>query len=253
MTCLRDAPGSRQELCRHTGVGYSQVIQPRDLSSHIKRMQTGGFPQYTVRPPGERPIYTSIIYLEPFSGRSLAAFGYDIMSESCQSHASACGNRHDHDRRQSETGAGNRWQGTGGLPDVCADIRDGPIFAGLKLSCIPRTTVGVPADWGRSISHGKSDNPGSGHSWIIETAILKAVSGDLRPGRLSLTHHLADAGDAQLAFSGNRTASPRRTGWNVCLFKPVRSDDLADKHGKCDPTMMLRTPRYFVFNSSLTD
>lgn len=69
------------------GVGYSQIIQPRDLSSQIKRMQSEGFPQYTVRPPGERPIYTSIIYLEPFSGRNLAAFGYDMLSEPTRANA----------------------------------------------------------------------------------------------------------------------------------------------------------------------
>ncbi|MGB7598205.1 MAG: CHASE domain-containing protein [Gallionella sp.] len=69
------------------GVGYSQIIQPQDLSSHIKRIRTEGFPQYTVRPPGERPIYTSIIYLEPFSGRNLAAFGYDMMSEATRAKA----------------------------------------------------------------------------------------------------------------------------------------------------------------------
>ena len=69
------------------GVGYSQIIQPRDLSSHIKRIRSEGFPQYTVRPPGERPIYTSIVYLEPFSGRNLAAFGFDMMSEATRAKA----------------------------------------------------------------------------------------------------------------------------------------------------------------------
>ena len=32
-------------------------------------------------PEGEREVYTSIIYLEPFSGRNLRAFGYDMFSE----------------------------------------------------------------------------------------------------------------------------------------------------------------------------
>ncbi|MBV5329743.1 MAG: CHASE domain-containing protein, partial [Chlorobium sp.] len=39
------------------------------------------FPDYTVHPSGERELYSSIIYLEPFSGRNLRAFGYDMLSE----------------------------------------------------------------------------------------------------------------------------------------------------------------------------
>lgn len=63
------------------GVGYSQVILPKDLRAHIAAVHAEGFPAYTVRPSGKRPLYTSIIYLEPFSGRNLAVFGYDMMSE----------------------------------------------------------------------------------------------------------------------------------------------------------------------------
>ena len=34
-----------------------------------------------MKPEGDREIYTSIIFLEPFSGRNLRAFGYDMFSE----------------------------------------------------------------------------------------------------------------------------------------------------------------------------
>ena len=63
------------------GVGLSLLIQPKDLPTHIASVRAEGFPEFTVRPPGERPLYTSIVYLEPFSGRNLAAFGYDMFSE----------------------------------------------------------------------------------------------------------------------------------------------------------------------------
>lgn len=63
------------------GVGYSQAIWPADLPGHVARVRAEGFPEYVVRPPGPRPLYTSIVYLEPFSGRNLAAFGYDMFSE----------------------------------------------------------------------------------------------------------------------------------------------------------------------------
>jgi len=63
------------------GVGYSAIILPDQLALHEKIIRAEGFPDYTVRPKGKREIYTSIIYLEPFSGRNLRAFGYDMFSE----------------------------------------------------------------------------------------------------------------------------------------------------------------------------
>ncbi|PKP15912.1 MAG: diguanylate cyclase, partial [Bacteroidetes bacterium HGW-Bacteroidetes-22] len=63
------------------GVGYSLIIPKKQLSQHIQSFRKYGFPNYNVMPVGEREIYTSIIYLEPFSGRNLRAFGYDMYSE----------------------------------------------------------------------------------------------------------------------------------------------------------------------------
>ena len=63
------------------GVGFSVIIPPNELQQHIKRVQKEGFPDYKVYPVGKRNIYTSIIYLEPFSGRNLRAFGYDMFSQ----------------------------------------------------------------------------------------------------------------------------------------------------------------------------
>ncbi len=69
------------------GVGYSQLIKPDELESHSAAIRQQGFPAYVVRPSGSRPLYTSIIYLEPFIDRNLAAFGYDMMSETTRSKA----------------------------------------------------------------------------------------------------------------------------------------------------------------------
>ena len=63
------------------GVGYSEIFPARALSTHIASMQAEGFPDYSIKPVGEREIYSGIIYLEPFSGRNLAAFGYDMFSD----------------------------------------------------------------------------------------------------------------------------------------------------------------------------
>ncbi|MHB9070258.1 MAG: CHASE domain-containing protein [Sedimentisphaerales bacterium] len=63
------------------GVGFSKLIQPSELQSHLAKIRAEGFPNYTVWPEGKRVEYTSIIYLEPFDIRNQRAFGYDMFSE----------------------------------------------------------------------------------------------------------------------------------------------------------------------------
>ena len=70
-----------QQLPGIQGIGFSLLIPKQELSRHIREVREDGFPDYTVKPAGERDIYTSIIYLEPFTGRNLRAFGYDMFSE----------------------------------------------------------------------------------------------------------------------------------------------------------------------------
>lgn len=69
------------------GLGFGQLIAPAQLQAHIASVRAEGFPHYTVRPSGERPLYAPIIYLEPFSGSHLAAFGFDMMSEATRAQA----------------------------------------------------------------------------------------------------------------------------------------------------------------------
>ncbi len=63
------------------GVGFSVIIKKEQLEQHILQIKKEGFPEYVVHPTGDREIYTSIIYLEPFTNRNLRAFGYDMYSE----------------------------------------------------------------------------------------------------------------------------------------------------------------------------
>ncbi|MFZ4398979.1 MAG: CHASE domain-containing protein, partial [Bacteroidales bacterium] len=63
------------------GLGYAVIIPKNKLQQHIHSIRRQGFPDYTVKPAGERELYTSIIYLEPFSGKNLRAFGFDMFSE----------------------------------------------------------------------------------------------------------------------------------------------------------------------------
>ncbi len=71
----------KEDLPGIQGVGYSHIIAKNQLKQHIENIRREGFPNYTVKPFGDRETYTSIIYLEPLSGRNLRAFGYDMFSE----------------------------------------------------------------------------------------------------------------------------------------------------------------------------
>lgn len=63
------------------GIGFVLPIKPADLDAHVRQIRSEGFADYSVRPPGLRDLYTAIVYIEPFSGRNLRAFGYDMFSE----------------------------------------------------------------------------------------------------------------------------------------------------------------------------
>ncbi len=70
-----------QQLPGIQAIAFSLLIPPRELPRHIRELRSEGFPSYTVKPSGERTLYSSIIFMEPFSGRNLRAFGYDMLSE----------------------------------------------------------------------------------------------------------------------------------------------------------------------------
>lgn len=63
------------------GIGFAQFIRPDQKAAHEAAIRQEGFPDYAIRPEGEREFYTSVIYLEPFTGRNLRAFGYDMVTE----------------------------------------------------------------------------------------------------------------------------------------------------------------------------
>jgi PAS domain S-box-containing protein len=63
------------------GVGFSLLIPRAELARHLQEIRDEGFPEYTVKPEGDREFYSAIIYLEPFAGRNVRAFGYDMLAE----------------------------------------------------------------------------------------------------------------------------------------------------------------------------
>ena len=62
------------------GIGFSCMIAPEQLATHTANIRSEGFSDYTVRPEGEREIYSAIVFLEPFDWRNQRAFGYDMFS-----------------------------------------------------------------------------------------------------------------------------------------------------------------------------
>ncbi len=70
-------------------LGIASIVPPRRLAAHEAAIRAQGFPGYSVHPAGERPIVTSITHIEPFTGRNLRAFGYDMYSEPVRQRAMA--------------------------------------------------------------------------------------------------------------------------------------------------------------------
>lgn len=69
------------------GIGFSQVIQSEEKENFVTSVRNEWFPDFRITPEGERDIYTSIVFLEPFDQRNKRAFGYDMFSESTRREA----------------------------------------------------------------------------------------------------------------------------------------------------------------------
>jgi|GEM_PF-1030425 len=70
-----------QNLPGILGVGYAQWLTREQKEAHLRKIRSEGFPEYNIMPAGDRPVYSSIAYLEPFTWRNQRAFGYDMYSE----------------------------------------------------------------------------------------------------------------------------------------------------------------------------
>ena len=70
-----------QQLPGIQGIGFAMWVPGAQLDAHVGAVRAEGFPEYRVWPEGEREVYTSIVFLEPFVDRNLRAFGYDMLTE----------------------------------------------------------------------------------------------------------------------------------------------------------------------------
>ncbi|MBA5604351.1 CHASE domain-containing protein [Duganella sp. FT3S] len=63
------------------GMGYARYLRPGEQAALERAVQASGYPRFRVWPPSDGDGYAPVLYLEPFAGRNLRAFGYDMMSE----------------------------------------------------------------------------------------------------------------------------------------------------------------------------
>jgi two-component sensor histidine kinase len=69
------------------GIGWAVRFGREELGRHEAAIRAEGFPDYRVRPEGDREACSAVVFLEPFEGRNLRAFGFDMLSESVRREA----------------------------------------------------------------------------------------------------------------------------------------------------------------------
>jgi PAS domain S-box-containing protein len=62
-------------------LGIATIVAPGRIAAHEAATRRQGHPDYAIHPAGPREVTTSITHIEPFGGRNLRAFGYDMFSE----------------------------------------------------------------------------------------------------------------------------------------------------------------------------
>lgn len=63
------------------GLGFAQYVTGAAKTAHQAEVRAQGFADYAIRPAGARAEYLPTVFLEPFSGRNLRAFGFDALTE----------------------------------------------------------------------------------------------------------------------------------------------------------------------------
>lgn len=175
------------------GVGYAQWVPAADLDRHIQEVRKEGFPAFTVRPPGPRDTYTSIVFLEPFNERNQRAFGFDMWSEPTRRAALA------EARDQGRTAISGR---VTLVQETSQDIQHG------FLMYVPvYRSRGVPGDL--------QDRRAELRGWVYSAFRMKDFMGGLLPPELSgLRVEVFDGGkaDPALAMYAERPAGPSPRG-----------------------------------------
>lgn len=69
------------------GTGFARMLSASEKTALEHSVRGEGFPDFSIHPAGIRAQYSSVVFLEPFTGSNLRAFGYDMFSEPVRSAA----------------------------------------------------------------------------------------------------------------------------------------------------------------------
>lgn len=69
------------------GIGYSIFVSGTDAKTFEKDLKTKEIADFEIWPKVSQPLYSSIVYLEPFNQRNQKALGYDMYSDSVRKEA----------------------------------------------------------------------------------------------------------------------------------------------------------------------
>ena len=76
-----DAIDLQQRFPGIQGLALVQLVPAPARAAHVAAMRADGAAGYDIKPAGERPLYTSITHIEPYSGLNLRALGFDMYTE----------------------------------------------------------------------------------------------------------------------------------------------------------------------------
>ncbi|SNS79262.1 diguanylate cyclase (GGDEF) domain-containing protein [Noviherbaspirillum humi] len=62
-------------------LGFSAQVPASEIARFVDAMRAEGFPDYQAWPAGSREWYGPVQYIEPFEGRNLRAFGFDMLTD----------------------------------------------------------------------------------------------------------------------------------------------------------------------------
>ncbi|NTW86333.1 MAG: hypothetical protein HGB30_09250, partial [Holophagaceae bacterium] len=68
-------------------IGFATLVPAGEKDRHQRELRAQGFPDYQIRPAGDREVTCPVIYLEPFRDRNLRALGFDMLSEAVRREA----------------------------------------------------------------------------------------------------------------------------------------------------------------------
>ncbi len=62
-------------------LAYAARLAGDERAAHEQAVRADGFEKYSIAPAGDRPEMAPVVYIEPFEGSNMRAFGFDMLSE----------------------------------------------------------------------------------------------------------------------------------------------------------------------------